>query len=405
MIKTMKKKVLWTLFAVFAIMFFSGLKANAQSVVVVQEAELLEVPCKNYYYTTPHSNWFMQFGAGANTPFLENHLDKGKKKHHQTVVYNLAFGKWFTPYVAWRMSFLGGPIHWDNNVYSKAKYVNANFDVMWNMFNSLGGVKNHVFAIVPFVGLGGTFAWDFKPNEGNIVNDHGKLRRNSWTLPVSAGLQMRFRLCSYADFFIEGRAQMYGDNFNNYAYGDPVDVNITAIGGFTINFGGSGFKGLNPCDYLSYVGTLNNQVNELREALAGTAAALAVAESQLPCPEVPQAEAVVIEDVPPLMSTVRFTINSAAISDAEMVNIYNVAQWMDANPDQSVAIIGFADKATGTSAYNKQLSRQRAQNVFNALTNQYSIDPDRLSIQAEGSDIQPYEVNNWNRIVIFEISE
>jgi outer membrane protein OmpA-like peptidoglycan-associated protein len=105
------------------------------------------------------------------------------------------------------------------------------------------------------------------------------------------------------------------------------------------------------------------------------------------------------------MSTVRFTINSAAISDAEMVNIYNVAQWMDANPDQSVAIIGFADKATGTSAYNKQLSRQRAQNVFNALTNQYSIDPDRLSIQAEGSDVQPYQVNNWNRIVIFEISE
>jgi hypothetical protein len=35
------------------------------------------------------------------------------------------------------------------------------------------------------------------------------------------------------------------------------------------------------------------------------------------------------------------------------------------------------------------------------LVNTYGINPDRLSIQAEGSNVQPYEENNWNRIVIF----
>ncbi len=69
------------------------------------------------------------------------------------------------------------------------------------------------------------------------------------------------------------------------------------------------------------------------------------------------------------MSTVRFTINSAKISSMEMVNVYNIAQWMKANPDANVVIKGYADKDTGTAAYNLKLSERRAQNVYNVLTN------------------------------------
>jgi outer membrane protein OmpA-like peptidoglycan-associated protein len=105
------------------------------------------------------------------------------------------------------------------------------------------------------------------------------------------------------------------------------------------------------------------------------------------------------------MATVRFALNSATICDQEMVNVYNTAAWMQDNPDQNVVIYGFADKATGTSNYNMQLSQRRAQAVMNALVNKYGINPDRLAIQAEGSNVQPYDVNNWNRIVIFEIAE
>ena len=70
-------------------------------------------------------------------------------------------------------------------------------------------------------------------------------------------------------------------------------------------------------------------------------------------------------------------------------------------PRPSVAIVGYADKDTGTSDYNMGLSKRRAQAVYDALVNEYGINPDRLSIQAEGSNVQPYEENNWNRIVIF----
>jgi outer membrane protein OmpA-like peptidoglycan-associated protein len=251
--------------------------------------------------------------------------------------------------------------------------------------------------------MGGTFCWDYKATESNVHNRHGKIKRNQWTLPVSAGLQLRFRLCRYADFFLEGRAQFYGDNFNNCVYGRPIDINIAAVGGLSVKFGGDSFKFFNACDYMTLIGNLNNQVNEMREALAATSVALAAAEAQLPCPEaapIEPTEVVVLEQTP-LMATVRFALNSAEITQQEQVNVYNVAQWMEQNPNQNVVILGYADRNTGSSNYNLALSQRRAQNVMQMLVEEYGVDSTRLTIKAEGSDVQPYEINNWNRIVIF----
>ena len=84
-----------------------------------------------------------------------------------------------------------------------------------------------------------------------------------------------------------------------------------------------------------------------------------------------------------------------------MVNVFNTAEYLKANPDINVLIQGYADKNTGTPEYNLSLSQKRAQAVFDALTKTYGIDPSRLAMEAEGSSTQPYDVNNWNRIVIF----
>ncbi len=397
----MKKNVLWS-FAACSAMLLPSISANAQETVVVEEETVVatEVPCKTQYYSTSKDNWFIQVGAGIASPFVENADHSGRSI---TANYNFAFGKAITPYIGWRLSFLGGALHATPEKYQKYKYVNANLDFMWDMFNSFGGVNSkRVFSINPFVGLGGTYAWDFRP-DGSIVGRDGKVKGSSWTLPVSAGLQFNFRLSKYVDFFLEGRAQFYGDNFNNVAYGDPVDVNLTATGGFIFKIGGDDYKSYNPCDYLGYISNLNSQVNDLRGALATTSAALAAAESQLPCPEVQ--ETVIVEQAAPLMSTVRFALNSARISDMEMVNIYNTAEYLKANPNQKVVIAGYADKDTGSSAYNMSLSKRRAEAVKKALVEKYGISADRLSVQAEGSNTQPYDVNNWNRIVIFTAAE
>ncbi len=393
----MKKNIFLAALALSGVLF----TANAQEAEVVSSnAVALEgVDCKDLY--SSNGNWFIQIGAGINAPMFENYLPNGEEKMHLTAAYNVGVGKWFSPYLGTRLSFLGGALHWDNNVYSKSKYVSANVDLMWDMFNSLGGVNtDRVFSIVPFVGIGGTFGWDY--TNPAVMDADGKMKSNVWALPVSAGLQFRFDLCDYVDFFIEGRAQMYGDNFNGAAFGDPVDVNLTALGGFTFKLGGENYNRYNPCEYVAYINNLNDQVNALRGDLANCNAENAQLKAQLPCPEVKCPEC---PEVAPasLMSSVHFTFNSAKISNAEKINVYNVAEWMKSN-DANVVVIGYADKNTGSSDYNMSLSERRANAVKDLLV-EYGVDESRLSVKAEGSDSQVYEENNWNRIVIFKVAE
>ncbi len=400
----MKKNLLFAMTGIGTALFTAN-AAKAQDAIVVEDMTLTEVnvDCKTQYSSSWRDNWFLQLGAGIQSPFVENELTNGGEKHHITTVYNAGFGHWFSPYLALRFSGYYGSMHWDDVTFSKAKTASLNMDLMWDMFNSISGPNaNRVFSMVPFVGVGGTYNWDIKGAGQNIENRHGRIKANQWLVPVSAGIQFRFRLCKYVDFFAEGRATFAGDNFDNDAIDRPIDVNLQAIGGLTFNFGGKKFNSYNPCDYISYVNGLNNQVNNLRGELAATSAALAVAESQLPCPEVTVAEVVECPEAP-MLAAVRFKIGSAVIEPMEMVNIYNVAEYLKANPEVNLSIEGYADKDTGTSAYNMKLSERRAAAVAKVLTDEYGISASRLTQKYYGSDQQPYNTNNWNRIVLFSI--
>ncbi|MCM1310753.1 MAG: OmpA family protein [Bacteroides sp.] len=382
----------------------SAVPLSAQNAVVTQESiTITEVPeCDVHYYNTWRDGWFIQLGAGINLPVMEGF--KHEKKHIGAT-YNLGFGRWFSPYFGFRFSgYYGNNVEGlgGGNLHYRTASING--DIMWDMCNSIGGVNlNRPVSVIPFVGIGGTYVHHFGGNtEARNVMDGGELRPNSWMLPVSAGIQFRFRLCKYVDFFLEARSSFAGDNFNNIAGDAPVDIAFQATGGLTFNIGGKSFKTYDPCADAAYIASLNDQVNDLRDELAVTAAALAAAESQLPCPEVKPAPAPepVVEETP-MLTTVRFTINSAKVSPMEMVNVYNVAEYMKAHPKAKVTITGYADKDTGTAAYNQKLSERRAQAVYDILVNNYGITADRLVKAAEGSTTQPYSTNNWNRIVIF----
>lgn len=421
----MKSNHLYPLLAICAV---SGLgisqSAKAQDVVVTEEAvSVSEFSCdpSTKYYSNWRDNWFIQVGAGINQPFVENAMVNYKAKglHNidrkkMTVTYNVGFGRWMTPYLGFRVNAFGGALHWDtptsasyDNGWSRAKHVNLNAELMWDMFNSFAGVNpDRVFSIIPYVGIGGDYVWDMRDASGenvpaatNIYNKHGELKNSSWTLPVSAGIQFRFRLCKYVDFFAEARAAFYGDNWNNVAFGKPIEANVTAYGGFNFNIGGRGWSSFNECASLSQIASLNNEVNALRaEVLAGTQA-IAALESQLPCPDAK----VVTKDCvnAPLMTTVRFNINSAVISPEEEVNVYNMAEWLKKNPSEKITVVGYADKDTGTAEYNLQLSKERADAVVDQLVSKYGIDSSRMTVKYDGSNVQPYGTNDWNRIVIF----
>lgn len=405
------KKQLFVMAACGAALMGAGeLKAQDATAVVVEETSLLPtetstVECKDHY--SPGSwrnNWYIQLGAGIRSPFVENAPTASTSHRRITAQYNLAVGRWFSPYLGFRFSGYYGSMHWNEGVTGHARTANLNVDFMWDMFNSCHGYNpDRVFSMIPYVGLGSTFVWRYRPADAGNYMDGGHHKRNNFMFPVSAGLQFRFRASEYVDFFAEGRAMLYGDNFNNQCYGRSMDIDISATGGIIIHFTGSKMKErYNPCDYMEALNQANAQVNDLRGALAATSAALAAAEAQLPCPE---PEVAVAEEVQStvVLPTVRFKLNSAYVSSEEMVNVYNIAEYMKANPDSKIVVRGYADKNTGSSAYNMRLSERRAQAVADILTGDYGISADRLVLEAAGSDIQPYATNDWNRIVIFAL--
>lgn len=417
----MKAKNLYCLTALCAGALLAGSQTASAQEVVEETVSVTEFSCDNttHYFSNWRNNWFIQIGAGINQPMVERGVGAHAGGHdvdkrRMTAVYNFGFGRWMSPYLGFRINALGGAIHWDNptaaqptNGWARGKHVNLNAELMWDMFNSIGGVNdNRVFSIIPFVGLGGDYTWHIydrhdNPAAGSAIGGEGKkgIKTKTWTLPVSAGLQFRFRLCEYVDFFAEARATFYGDNWNNSSYGKPIEANVAAIGGFNFNIGGRGWGKFNECDYVSQVAALNNEVNALRGQLVAADQTIAGLESQLPCPEAaPQRDCVNA----PLMTTVRFTIDSSEITPQEEVNVYNMAEWLKANPKEKVIVCGYADKDTGTSEYNMALSERRANAVADELVNKYGIDRSRLTIKYDGSDIQPYpSENDWNRIVIF----
>ena len=104
---------------------------------MIEEAVIseTEVECGDHYYSGKGDNWFIQIGAGMELPIVEHYPTDAKR--HITAAYGVGFGKWFSPYLAWRMSGQMASYHYDaSGRYNKAKFANVNFDLMWDMFNS-----------------------------------------------------------------------------------------------------------------------------------------------------------------------------------------------------------------------------------------------------------------------------
>lgn len=367
--------------------------ASAQALIVEEDVSVTEVlPGKPRYYSDSHkNNWFISLGAGGQT-FLTEHMGDAQ----YTLAMNFAVGKWISPYLGFRLSAMGGALHtnwpFSEGVMTHMRYAAVYGDLMWDMFNTFHGYnERRVFSIIPFAGAGGIYSFHNTP--------YGS---KTYAFPITAGIKLNFRLSHYVDFFLEGRGNLIGDHFNGIVEGKEVESVVSAVGGFSIKFGKDRFKAYDAYADQMMINQLNDKVNSLRGQLEEC-------ESQEvecpPCPEPVVEEVTVVEPAgcnQELTGVVRFTINSAVVSDEEMVNVYNIAQWLKSNPSCNISVIGYADKDTGTPEYNKQLSQRRAESVVKLLTGKYNIDKKRIQIVANGSDSQLYpKNNNWNRIVVF----
>lgn len=365
----------------------AGISATAQESGVSAEAGRKATFTRNGFW----DNWFVGAGAGASVYFgpSDQHADFLDR---MTVNPSVFVGKWFNPYLGVRFRGQGGKIHTfsgneGQNMYSMT-HVNATVDFMFNVTNYLGKYnENRFYNFIPTVGVG----YDHRFED--------KFKQRGYNGPTfNASLLNTFRISDRLSAFAEIGGFIVEQRFDRGPQGKTHWNGIaTGTAGLMLKVGKVGFSEAVLMD-TDLLNDLNGQINKLRRENDDLRNRKPNCPPAVPCPEVAPAAVAPDTYIP---NVVFFRLNSANIDNNQEISIYNTAQFLKANPNAKVKIVGYADKLTGTAEYNLKLSERRAKNVAKVLVDKYKISSDRIQTEWKGSSEQPYKENAWNRVAIF----
>ena len=352
-------------------------------------------------------HWFLEIQGGVGMlPFGEAN-NKAELKDRIYPIAQLGLGQWHEPWFAtrvqlggWNMKGFAMDAAGTNQAYNNLFAV-AHYDFMFDVVNYFAKYNaKRVFHLVPYVGLGagykhhtttgGAFGDVFDATKrvaGATTNDFGGV--------VDAGVIFKFRLGRRVDLNLE--AQMLATKTNMMGTSwkkQGADLMAFATAGLGFNLGKPEWDVLTPMDW-GLVNDLNGQINNLRAENAE------LSKRPAYCPECPEVQpAQTTTEVKTVVSNVvYFRIASAKIDQNQYINIYNTAKYALDN-NSKIYIVGYADEGTGTSNGNMAISERRAKAVAKALVEKYGVSEDMIEVDFKGDTVQPYETNEWNRVVI-----
>ena len=107
---------------------------------------------------------------------------------------------------------------------------------------------------------------------------------------------------------------------------------------------------------------------------------------------------VYIKEVPEVWFHINFIIDRWDISKKELINIHAVADLIKTTPNTKYLVCGYAAKQTATPAHNLMLSENRAKAVYNALVNEFGVNPEQLVMDYKGGvDYMFYNMKELSR--------
>jgi outer membrane protein OmpA-like peptidoglycan-associated protein len=348
----------------------------------------------NFKKNKASDNVFISLGGGISTLLgdLSGEVDLSKRINWAA---GLSVGKWYNPYMALRLKVDGGQLKYFKRVYGIAdlmqydyNYVNAHADIMWDITNFWAPYnEKKIVRLIPFAGIGYASQLTDK-----VSGEDGQARRRE-SPTINLGLQIPFRLSERVDLFLEGQYGLFNEAWNRSDMGQEEDRVTQVLLGFNFKLGRKNFEVIEPMDY-DLLNDLNAQINALR-AQNGE-----LSKRPKLCPECPKVEPIKeVETRENLNNVVFFRLNSAVIDANQEGNIFNTSEFAK-KYNLPVKVVGFADKKTGTADYNQGISERRARAVAKRLIEKYGISSEKISIEWKGDTQQPYEINNWNRVVI-----
>jgi Outer membrane protein and related peptidoglycan-associated (lipo)proteins len=379
----------------FSLLLFSALLAFSISAQEVQNVSHGTVYLKN----KASDNWYIGLGGGTNLYMTQGENDADASFGDRLGwMGQLEVGRWNSPNWGARVVIDGGHIKHVANVPVGAEqnWLGGHVDLMYNIINAWGSYNpDRVYSLVPYLGIGYMYGLDEdwkKPNpDGDLFKSQNQ------TLTYNVGLINNFQLSNSVAIFLELGWRVMQENFDGTPTEGDFDYDSMFTGTAGIKFGLGGKQSFTPAELMDYnlINDLNSQINRLR---AENEELRLRPES---CPECPEVQPTVISEGVYVPNVVFFRINSSTIDRGQQVSVYNTAEYLKANNNAKVNIVAYADRQTGTPEYNFALSERRARAVADALTNEYGIDSNRISIDWKGDTEQPYAENDWNRVAIF----
>lgn len=381
------------------LLFAIGGTAYAQTEVV--QEEVIVVKEKPRWVTNGFwDNMYIGIGGGAQLYFGEMSTSAAFKDR-VTPEVSLEFGKWVAPGWGWRFKANGWQLKSvmnnkttryetgdkiDGLYEQKWNYYNIHGDFMFDLMSIFGTYDSHrVYSLIPYVGVGLAYG-----------------ENKNYALSGNAGIINRFRLSDAVDLNLELQGTLLPDKFNGVVYGKSVEGILGATLGVTYKFKQRDFQQYDAMCPVA-LALMNDQVNQLRGQLAACeqqnsqlASALAACKAQKPTVQQ------IIETGELPFTTVLFVINKAVVRPDQMLALSNAAEMMKKNPDKTYTVVGYADKETGTPEYNLALSERRANAVAKVLTDEFGVNPSQLKVSWDGSGVQPFSKEAWNRVVIVE---
>ena len=280
------------------------------------------------------------------------------------------------------------------NVYKwKWNYVAPMVDATFNLTNLFCEYNpDRVVEFGVFGGIGANIAWGndeaadaqkaILAGAGKNLADVQAPLENLWDgtktrFVARVGANVDFRVSDRVKLGVELSANTLSDKYNSKKAGNP-DWYFNALVGVKVALGEAHTTKVIPAP---------KPVEKIIERII---------EKPAPAPA-PKVETKVVEEN--FRRDIFFPIGNTNIAKSQSTKIAEIVEYMKENPDAKITLTGYADKGTGSAAFNDKIAARRALTVYNTLAAK-GVAKSRMIKESKGSRVQPFEENDMNRVTI-----
>lgn len=284
----------------------------------------------------------------------------------------------------------------DGNTYKwKWNYVAPMVDATFNLTNLFCEYNpDRLVEVGVFGGIGANIAWgndEAADAQAAILKNEAATEalkygatplENLWDgtktrFVARVGANVDFRVSDRVKLGVELSANTLSDKYNSKKAGNP-DWYFNALVGVKVALGET---------HTTKVIPALKPVEKIIERII---------EKPAPAPA-PKVESKVVEEN--FRRDIFFPIGNSNIAKSQSTKIAEIVEYMKENPDAKITLTGYADKGTGSAAFNDKIAARRAQTVYNTLAAK-GVAKSRMIKESKGSRVQPFEENDMNRVTI-----